>query len=251
MFEADHLQYHPVSGNIRVVSGGHYLPAFWSHPELGGPFPGLVLLHDHWGLTSHVRTQARRFAERGYYVIAPDLFDEQTPATEAQAQALSVQMGEAALSRVIATLRALLSHHRCNSKVGVIGWGLGGQLALQTGIFNDDVLAVVSFYGLPDISPAELRSLTCPLLALFAELDSLITPSEIKTLCATLDEMDLAHEVVVYPDVGRGFFDDSRPDTFQAVAAWDAWTRSLAFLNEQLDVQPPASPEEFRPGRVY
>ena len=51
MFEASHLQYNIVSGYIQIVSDGHYLPAYWSHPEVGGPFPGLVMLHDQWGMT--------------------------------------------------------------------------------------------------------------------------------------------------------------------------------------------------------
>ena len=85
MFEASHLQYNIVSGYIQIVSDGHHLPAFWAHPEMGGPFPGLVMLHDRWGLTAHIRAQARRFAEQGYYVIAPDLFKRQTAHTDQQA----------------------------------------------------------------------------------------------------------------------------------------------------------------------
>ena len=127
MFEASHLQYSIVSGFIQIVSDGHHLPAFWAHPELGGPFPGLVMLHDHWGLTSHIRTQARRFAEQGYYVIAPDLFNRQMATSPEEAQALIDQVGEVALSHVKAAISALLTHHRCNSKIGLIGWGMGGE----------------------------------------------------------------------------------------------------------------------------
>jgi carboxymethylenebutenolidase len=251
MFEADHIQFTPVSGNIQVVSDGHYLPAFWSHPELGGPFPGLVLLHDQWGLAAHIRAQARRFAERGYYVIAPDLFNGHHPTSPDAAQALIEQVGEAALPRVTATLRALLSHHKCSDKVGIVGWGLGGRLALHMSAFNDDLLAAVSFYGLPDLTPAELRMLACPVLTLFAEQDSAVSLDQVEALRRILEQSDLPHAVVVYPGVGRGFFDDSHPEAFHAVAAQDAWQRALAFLNEQLDVAPPTAPDEFNPGKVY
>jgi carboxymethylenebutenolidase len=129
MFEASHLQHNIVSGYIQIVSDGHYLPAFWAHPDLGGPFPGLVLIHDYWGMTPHIRTQARRFAELGYYVIAPDLFDRQVATSLTQAHALVEQVGETALSHVTTALHALETHLKCNGKIGVIGWGLGGQLA--------------------------------------------------------------------------------------------------------------------------
>ena len=116
MFEASHLQHNIVSGFIQIVSDGHQLPAFWAHPELGGPFPGLVMLHDRWGMTPHIRAQARRFAEQGYYVIAPDLFNRRTASTLPQADALLAQVGEAALPHVITALNALKTHHKCDGK---------------------------------------------------------------------------------------------------------------------------------------
>ena len=238
MFEASHLQYSIVSGYIQIVSDGHYLPAFWSHPELGGPFPGLVMLHDQWGLTSHTRTQARRFAEQGYYVIAPDLFNRQTATSPEQAQALIDRVGEVALSHVKAAISALLTHHRCNTKIGVIGWGFGGKLALQTAVYREDLSGVVLFYSLPnEVTPAELRLLDEPVLAVFGEADSGCPAEKIERLRQLLAGSDMDHEIVVYPGVGRDFFDDSR-GTFNADAAEDAWTRALAFFDRHLEVPP-------------
>ena len=251
MFEASHLQHNIVSGYIQIVSDGHYLPAFWAHPDVGGPFPGLVLLHDLWGLTAHTRTQVRRFAEQGYYVVAPDLFNRQTATSPLQAQALIEQVGEAAQSHVTAALNALKTHNKCNNKVGLIGWGYGARLALFTAVFRDDLRAVVIFYGLPDnLRLAPLRMLTCPLLVILAEHDPDIPPETVNTLRATLAESALAHEVKVYPGVERDFFDDSRP-TFEAVSAEDAWNHALAFFNTHLEVPKPPQPGTFDPGRIY
>lgn len=251
MFEARHLQYNIVSGYIQIVSDGHYLPAFWSHPDLGDAFPGLVLLHEHWGLTAHMRSLARRFAEQGYYVIAPDLFSGQTAQTPEEAQNLTNRMGAVGQSHVTATLHALTSHHKCNSKIGLLGWGMGAKLALQTAGLRDDLRALVIFYGLLEpILPADFLMLSCPLLGLFAAKDAEIPPADLDRLRLVLGHTTLTHEVIVYPDVDRGFFDDSRP-TFQATAALDAWTRALDFLNTRLDVSPPTSRGEFRPGAIY
>jgi carboxymethylenebutenolidase len=250
MFEASHVQYNIVTGYIQIVSNGHYLPAFWSHPELGGPFPGLVLLHDQWGLTPHIRSEARRFAQEGYYVIAPDLFDRRVATSPVQAQALVEQAGEAAPSHVEAALHVLKTHHNCNGKVGLIGWGLGGQLALHTAATRDDLRALVIFYALAsDIGPEALR---CPLLAIFAGQDPASPAEAVDRLRQFLDESEMAHEVAVYPGVGRDFFDDSRA-SFDAEAAADAWRRALEFLNAHLDVSPKETDErgEFDPGTVY
>jgi carboxymethylenebutenolidase len=90
----------------------------------------------------------------------------------------------------------------------------------------------------------------CPMLALFAERDPAISSDRVEQLRQTLEQTGGAHQVVLYPDVESGFFDDSRP-TFHPVAAADAWTRALAFLNEQLEVKPPTPHEPFQPGTVY
>jgi carboxymethylenebutenolidase len=241
MFEASHLQYSIVSGFIQIVSAGHYLPAFWAHPEIGGPFPGLVMLHDQWGLTPHIRIQARRFAEQGYYVITPDLFNRQIAQSPEQARALIDQLGVAALSHVTATINALLTHHRTNGKLGLIGWGLGGQLALKTAVYREDLQGVVTFYDLPDeVMPAELRMLNEPLLAIFGELDPASPAAKIERLRETLAGSEMKHEIVVYPAVGQDFFDDSR-ETFNADAALDAWNRALSFFDEHLEVPPRVS----------
>ncbi len=253
MYPTRHVQYHSVSGYVQIVSDGHYLPAFWAHPELGGPFPGLVLLHDYWGLTAFVRSQVRHLAEMGYYVIAPDLFNRQNAETLEQAQALMKQLGMTALPYVVAALNALKTHNRCNGKMGLVGWGMGGGFGLQTAVVRDDLRALVVFYGLPpesELMPAELRTMECPVLGLFAAKDTETPVARVEQVRQTLDALKRGDEIVVYPDVERGFLDDTR-DTFHPVAATDAWNRMQVFLETQLEVSPPPKPDLFNPGRIY
>ncbi|MBN1679008.1 MAG: dienelactone hydrolase family protein [Anaerolineae bacterium] len=250
MFEASHLQYPIVSGHIQIVSDGHYLPAFWAHPEVGGPFPGLVLLHDRWGLTPHMRSQVRRFAELGLYVIAPDLFNGQIAITGDHADTLAAQVGESTLSQVTAALHSLRSHNRCNGQMGLVGWGLGARLALQTAVRRDDLLALVLFYDLPpDIMPAELRLLSVPLLGLFGEQNTTTPADTVAQLQDTLTDTGIEHHITVYPNAGRDFFCDARP-AFDSAAAEDAWNQTLEFLKDKLDVSP-TLPDGYFPGRIY
>jgi carboxymethylenebutenolidase len=253
MFEASHLQHNIVSGYIQIVSDGHYLPAFWSHPDLGGPFPGLVMLHSEWGLTPTVRSQARRLAQQGYYVIAPDLFNRQIATSETRARELIAALGAVAQSWVTATLHALQSHHKCNRTVGLVGWGFGGLLALRTASLRDDLDVVVSLYGLPeDFKPTELLLLTCPLLVLLGEDDPANPPALVTRLRQAMANSDLPHDLILYPGVGRNFCDDSRPE-FAPDTADMAWSRLVEFLHAHLDPgpHPDHRPDAFDPGDVY
>ena len=150
MFQSRHVQHRITSGYINVVAEGHYLPAFWAHPEIGGRFPGIVLIHEWWGLTAHVRTLVRRFAEVGFYVIAPDLYDGKAAATPEEAFALSQALGEAGPARVNAAISALETHNRFNGKMAVVGFQMGGELAYHAAMHRADLRAAVVFYGKPD-----------------------------------------------------------------------------------------------------
>lgn len=244
MFEASQTQHSVVSGYIQIVSGDSTLPAFWAHPVLGGPFPGVILLHDFWGMTAHLRHQARRLAEQGSYVVAPDFINRQMAALD-HSQAVADQIRTAALAHIQTALEALKTHHKCNSKMGLVGWGMGGQFALRTAVTRRDLRAVVLFYGPCDVcTPDELRGLSCPVLAVFAGQDPSNPPEAIAAMREALSGSP-AHQVIVFPDMQRGFFDDTHP-AFNAAAAETAWTRSLSFLNEHLELLPGTSVPDDR-----
>src|SRR5579859_4683530 len=111
------VQHQVTSGFINVVAENHYLPAFWAHPEIGGTFPALVLIHTWLGLDGYMRRQVRRFAELGFYVIAPDLFDGQVATSDEQGRVLETQFGEVGVAKISAALRALETHNRVNHRV--------------------------------------------------------------------------------------------------------------------------------------
>ncbi|NJL95474.1 MAG: dienelactone hydrolase family protein [Anaerolineae bacterium] len=253
MPDAKHLQHLITSGFIQVVVEGRSLPAYWAHPQVGGPFPGLVLLHDDQGMAPYMRTLVHRFAQVGYYVAAPDLFDAQRPASRFEAHALEQQFMEAGQSKVHATLQAIRSHHKSNGKMALMGWDFGGTLvydmAVQSGL---PVMAAVSFYGNPQPYLGRFGTVEYPLLAVFGTQDEIARQHE-ETLREELIRSGKPHEVIVYPDAAHGFYNDAS-SAYNPEAADDAWRQALAFL-ETHQGKPPAPQGArsgtFQHGRVY
>lgn len=250
---ARHLEHRITSGYIQIVANGHYIPAFWAHPQMGGPFPGLVLLHDDRGLSAHTRALVQRFSSVGYYVIAPDLFNRQLPATDETANAVEDALFSEAHEKVNAALHALETHHKCNSKMAVIGWDFGGRLVYEVALTHLDVMAAVAFYGdpTPYLGKFNDENLS-PLLAIFGAEDEIMRQHENK-LREELIRTGAPHEVIVYPNAQHGFFNDTLT-TYDPDASEDAWNQTLAFL-ETHQGKPPvpqsALSTGFDPGRVY
>lgn len=251
MPEAARLQHQITSGFVQIVlEQGGQINAFWAHPVLGGPFPGLVLCHDDRGLDLQMRAVVRRFAEIGYYVIAPDLFDGQRPANAGEAEMLERYYLPSGPVKVDGAIGALKSHHKCNGKLAVIGWDYGGTLAFDTALRQTAIMASVSFYGNPAPYFGRFTEKHCPILGIFGANDEILTRNE-NRLREELIRTGEPHEVIVYPEAQHGFFNDTLP-TYHEEAALDAWNQTLAFLETHQGRPPsPFEPGEFAPGSVY
>lgn len=252
MPQAQHLQHRVESGYIQIVANGSYIPAFWAHPRSGGPFPGLVLLHDDWGLSAHTRAAAYRLAEIGYYVIAPDLFAHHLPSNPVEANALEIYYLPLATPKVDAAIAALESHHKCNNKLAIIGWDIGGTLVFDSLIRRADVMAGVAFYGNPSAYFKQFEYLKSPVLAIYGQEDELLKQHE-KPLLEAFKRSPYPHQLVTYPNVGHDFYNERLPG-YNVQAADGAWIQFLNFL-ETHQGKPPAPTEahlgQFKTGSVY
>lgn len=252
MTAAKGLQHSITMGHIQIVSDEGAFPAFWAHPQHGGPFPCLILLHDDRGLTAHMRSLVHRFAQVGYYVVAPDLFEGHNPTTDAEANMLERYYTQSGVDKVAAALHALESHHKSNKKMAVLGWDYGGTLVYDITVHRADVMAAISFYGDPSPYFGKFDQAHCPILAIFGARDHIIARHE-NQLREELIRTGKPHEVIVYPDAEHGFYNETLP-TYHPEAAEDAWQQTLAFL-ETHQGKPPAPEsahiQNFKPGRVY
>ncbi|OYT70942.1 MAG: hypothetical protein CFK52_09505 [Chloracidobacterium sp. CP2_5A] len=208
---------------------------YLSVPPDGGP--GVIVLQEWWGLVPHIEAVADRFAAAGYTAFAPDLYEGKATASpdEAGKLMMALNIGETA-KRLRVVVAALLAHPSTQGhpKVGVIGFCMGGQLALYAACDNPDIGACVDFYGIhPNVKP-DFAKLSAPVLGLFAEKDAFVTPEAVAALRHELDRHGKAYEFDTYPGTDHAFFNDTRPEVYHADAAYDAWDRVQRFFKAHL-----------------
>ncbi|HEY6071809.1 MAG TPA: dienelactone hydrolase family protein [Anaerolineales bacterium] len=212
--------------------------AYLARPEGTGPWPGVLVIHEWWGLDDQTRSIADRFAAQGYLALAPDLYNgELAPLGDSdKATVLKQKYGEAAPAVLEKAFDYLKSDPDCTGKVGSVGFCFGGRMSLALGLTRP-LDAVVTFYGggmqqLFD-RMTEFQSPCC--LALFGDKDVSIPAGTIQEFDTLLDRIGVQHEVIVYPDSGHAFFRDSDPSAYKPEASRDAWERVTKFFAERLN----------------
>lgn len=223
-------------GNLIELSGGKR--AYLATPGQGAGL-GLVVVHEYWGLVAHVQDVCERFAAEGFTAIAPDLFHGATADEPDKAGTLMMALdSEQAASELGVAIDHLEASPSVRGQgVGVLGFSMGGGLALVLATRRSaDVRACVTFYGLLpwESGRPDWSRLQAPVQGHVAEQRGLLPAGGVGELEATLSSLDTDVELFVYPDAGPGFFDDSRPDAYDATAAGLAWTRTLEFLRAKL-----------------
>ena len=155
--------------------GGEMLPGYLARPEGEGPWPAVIVLQEWWGLNEHIMDVARRFANEGYVVLAPDLYKGQvaTEPDEARKLVMALDMA-AAVAEIQSGVAYLLEQEFvAGEQAGVIGFCMGGRLALATALADAGVGQVgvtVPFYGSP-LAPAEAAQVKSPVLGLYGAED--------------------------------------------------------------------------------
>lgn len=236
IYNPSHLEYGITSGHIQVVmDGGRQLPAYWAHPVTGRKFPAVALIHDWWGITAVVRRMAHLFAQSGYYVIVPDLFEGKIATTPQQAMELVKHLGEDGYPRIDAALSVLEKHHNTNQDVAAVGIGMGGSLAFEAAITRKDLEAVVSFFGFPQRYLGKFAEARTPILAFYGEKEPYILPPVVAQLRRELasSKHGLSHEVTILEGVGREFLSDEANE-IQQEQGRQAINSTFAFLEQHL-----------------
>jgi len=221
---------------IQISNGKNPIQGYLAPSETGAG-PGVIVIQEWWGLVDHIRDVADRLARAGFTALAPDLYEgkpaEEPDEAASLMQALNIAKAEQTLADAVKTLAANPSTAP-NDRIGVVGFCMGGQLALYAGCANPLIKATVDFYGIHPNVTAKLDSLSGPVLGFFAENDSYASPEVVGALSKELDALDKQHTFKTYPGTHHAFFNDSRPSVYDSVAAEDAWSRMLIFFKKEL-----------------
>jgi len=200
------------------------------------PGAGVVVIQEWWGLVPQIEHVADRFAREGFVALAPDLYHGKKTKSpdEAGKLMMSLAVDEAARDLAAAIDYLVALPETTGSKVGTIGFCMGGALSLFAASKNPEVGACVVFYGgHPNIKP-DLASLGAPVLGIFGGKDTFVTPQAVAELDRQLTEHGKRHAFHTYPDASHAFFNDDRPEVYDPAASKDAWARTLAFLRQEL-----------------
>jgi carboxymethylenebutenolidase len=204
-------------------------------PSGPGPFPGVVLVQEWWGLNHQIETVADRLAALGYAVIVPDLYHGHVANDAEKAHELSRGLtDESALNDLGAAVTNLRNSPTVGGRpVGIMGFCMGGRLSLLTALSGPPLNACVVFYGPPITDAALLQKLPCPLLASFGAEDEGIPPEAVKGFEEALKKAGKSVDIKIYENAGHAFMNDTRP-SYRPEAAKDAWERVENFLAANL-----------------
>ncbi|HEV7374965.1 MAG TPA: dienelactone hydrolase family protein [Pyrinomonadaceae bacterium] len=221
-------------------SGTIKIPAYLSRPKKRGAVPGAVLvIHEVFGLNDHIKSIADRIANEGYLALAPDFFvrapnppPKDTTDMDALRKAASSIPPEVAIKDMQAALDYMKSLDGVRRHFASIGFCMGGGFSYQIATHTTDLKGAVIFYGR---TPVELvPQVSCPLLGSFGALDTGIPPEKLKEFEEALKKAGKQADIKIYPGAKHGFFNNTRPEAYNAEAAADAWQRTLKFFHERL-----------------
>ncbi len=220
---------------VQFPANGGSTPGYLARPTYAGPHRGVVLIQEWWGLVPHIEEVARRFARAGFVALAPDLYHGQTATEPDEARKLAMALDRGrAVAEIAAAARYLKAMDQVLPKwVGVVGWCMGGGLAISATAHSGDFAAAVAFYGQP-LAADDVARIQAPILGLYGEADHGIPPERVHEFEAALKQYRIPHEITIYPGAGHAFFNDTRPQAYHEAAARDAWDRTLAWLRKYL-----------------
>ena len=210
------------------------LVGYLARPEGAAVLPAVVVIQEWRGLTEHIEDITRRLARQGFVALAPDLYHGVVASEPDEARKLSRGLDT---DRVVREIRHAIGFllgqaYVTGPRVGIIGFCMGGRLALQTVRVEGDLGAAVAFYGSP-LAPNVVPEVKAPLLGLYGAEDGGIPEENVWAMAKALDEAGIENEMHIYPGAGHAFLNDTR-STYRPEAAADAWRRTLDWLHGHL-----------------
>jgi carboxymethylenebutenolidase len=234
--------------DVSLTVGGTQIPAYDARPDRAGKAPMVVVISGFTGNSEHNKDVVRRFAQAGYYAIAPELYFREGGMQGKDFAEMGKIAGGVTRAQYLGDIRAAADFARQQTwaradRRGVTGFCGGGALTLHFTAEYPGVTAAAPWYGYlkrtyrdaPGVDAFSLVDrIKAPVLGLYGTADAGIPVDDVKRFEAELRKHNAAVEFVLYPDAPHAFFSDDRPQVYRKEASEDAWRRLLAFFEKHL-----------------
>ncbi|XGV99334.1 MAG: dienelactone hydrolase family protein [Leptolyngbya sp. BL-A-14] len=226
--------------SLTFPSGDERLNAYYACPEGLGPFPGVVVIHEVFGLTENIKDITQRFADAGYAALAVDLFTGRNRVVcmvRFLVDMFTNAFDHGGIHDLKAALTFLAEQPEVDAeKLGAIGFCLGGGFAVAWACTDERLKVIAPYYG-ANPRPLEAVARSCPVVGSYPSRD--FTAKSGRKLEAALTQYDVAHDIKIYEGAKHSFFND-RSGAYDADAATDSWQRVLNFF--QTHIKPASTP---------
>lgn len=218
--------------DVSYKSGDETVQAVLYTPEGKGPFPGIVVIHEWWGLNDWVKEQAAKISDLGYVTLAIDLYRGKVGTTPEEAHEIMRGVPEDRAKRDLhAAVEFLGSQANVKKdRLGAIGWCMGGGYALDVALQEPTLKADVINYGHLATDPESIAKIDASVLGIFGGQDRGIPVEDVKKFEQELKRQSKKVEIVIYPDAGHGFENPNNTAGYRAADAADAWQHTVKFF---------------------
>jgi carboxymethylenebutenolidase len=234
------------AGEVKIPTADGDMPGYRAMPQVGGPFPVVLVVQEIFGVHEHIKDICRRFAKLGYFAVAAELFARQGDVSKiSDVKDIMPIVAEVPDAQVMSDLDATAAWAKGTGRgdiahLGITGFCWGGRIVWLYAAHNPKLRAGVAWYGPLNRNTTALQpqhplnvaaELKAPVLGLYAGEDKGIPASDIDMMRAALKKARPKSEIIVYPDAQHGFNADYRP-SYNAADAQDGWERMLSWFKE-------------------
>lgn len=239
--------------DITFQSDGFAMKAYLARPKAQGTYPGVLILHEAFGLVEHERDVARRFANQGFIALAPNVYSRigspKSASDMADVRAKMFGLKDAQLVRDFEAAAAYLrAQPGCSGKIGCVGFCVGGRWTLLFACSSDKVNAAIDCWGgfamraTPEAATTPERptpvvdlipQLHCPLYVVCGEEDQNPSPADAAEIRKRLEQAGKIFQMEIFKNAGHAFFADYRP-SYREQAAFDLWPKMVSFFKTNL-----------------
>ena len=230
------MAFSATSKDVSYKSGDETVKGILYTPAGKGPFPGIIVIHEWWGLNDWVKEQASKLADQGYAALAVDLYRGKVATTPEEAHEI---MRGVPADRAARDLHAAFEFLQAQpnvrkDRIGSIGWCMGGGYSLDVALAEPTLAAAVINYGHLATDSAAIGKIHAAILGNFGGQDKGIPPADVNKFEAELKKQGKKADIKIYPDAGHAFENPNNKTGYRAEDAADAWQRTVGFLDGNL-----------------